>query len=169
MKLFSILAISVTALKFKDVSNDNFNHTSKDRTIATTFDEALDHFETRFTDMELRRFDNSERFLVKTTRKMYRLLKRWKNQPSKERLGCIVPGNTVPFDLALDPYKKCAIKETLMHDVYMGAHFFAKGRDPAEGDFGKCQRFVDRLEQEYSYRMWDFFDGKEMPTCEHLL
>ena len=169
MKLFSIFAISASALNFKDAFNDVTNDTSKDRTIATTFDEALGHFETRFRDMELRQFDNSERFLVKTTRKMYRLVRRWSRQPNKERLGCFVPGQTVPYDLALNPYAKCAVQNTLMHDVYTAAHFFAKGGDPALGNLGKCQRFVDRLEQEYFFKMYQFFHGKEMPTCEHLL
>ena len=168
MKLISIFAISASALNFKDAFNDNLNGVSKDRTIATTFDEALYHLERRFREMELRQFDNSERFLVKTTRKMYRLVRRWSRQPNKERLGCFVPGQTVPYNLALNPYAKCAVQNTLMHDVYTAAHFFAKGGQPM-GNLGKCQRFVDRLEQEYFSRMYQFFNGKEMPTCDHLL
>ena len=168
MKLFSILAISASALDFKDAFNDVTNDTFKDRTIATTFDEALGHFETRFRDMELRQFDNSEKLLVKTTRKMYRMLKRWSRQPNKQRLGCFVSGQTVPFDLALDPWKKCAVMPTLLHDVYIAALFFSKN-DHTFANLGKCRKFSERLERDYYLKILLYLNGKEMPTCEHLL
>ena len=163
MKLFSILAISASALNFKDA----FNDTSKDRTIATTFDEALGHLETRFRDMELRQIDNSEKILRKSTMRMYRLMKRWSRQPNKQRLGCFIPGMTVPYDTALTPFKKCDVGITLLNDVYVAGWFFA-GSNPGSGIPEQCRKFNRRIELEFYNKYVDHFNHLGRPSCDHL-
>ena len=169
MKLFSILAISVSALDFKHAFNDTF----KDRTIATTFDDFLGHLETRHSDMELRQIDNSERFLVKTSRKLYRLMKRWSGQLRKQRLGCFVPGITVPWDTALNPKKTCQVEQTLPTDVVTATNFFA-GSDPESGYPEQCEKFQRRLRdgiyKKYTEYFTEYFSvyGGPPRACNHL-
>ena len=97
-------------------------------------------------------------------------MKRWSRQPNKQRLGCFVPGMTVPYDTALNPHKKCEVGNTLVNDVHVAAWFFA-GSDPASGFPEQCRKFNRRFELEFFVKYLEYFNdyySEGLPSCNHL-
>ena len=162
MKLFSILALSASATNLNDAFANVFDDSSVMRSeVATDFDGALAVLKTRYKDLKLRQFDNEDKVLKKTTRKMYRFMQRKKN--SMERKGCWVSGVTIPYDYSVDEAKKCNVAQTLMLDIYTSVLFFL-GSDPIRVEQGviarpkKCWDFRNAYITEFYEVYYPYFE-----------
>ena len=140
MKLFPILAVSVGATSVSST---------------TTFDDAIALLKARYNDLKLRRVDNSEHLLKKTTRKMARTMRRMKTR--MQNRGCLV--NNLPYDFSLDIKKKCNIAQTLKLDAEAASYFFSASSSEY------CRRFQRSFVPRYYDKYVEYFDGQEV-TCE---
>ena len=167
MKLLSILAISAGAASL----NEAFLDGSKMRSFGegqTNWDDFLAHLKTRYKDLELRQYDNSERFLRKSIMKTVRLMQRKKE--AMQRKGCLHMDSVIPYDMSVNDYKKCNWPETLMAEVMVAATFF-QGSDPYNTVMAgpdhwpeQCRNMNNRFKRIFlSYP--SYFASKETPLC----
>ena len=164
MKLFSILALSASATNLNDAFANVFDDSSVMRSeVATDFDGALAVLKTRYKDLKLRQFDNEDKVLKKTTRKMYRFMQRKKN--SMERKGCWVSGSQHPFNVVLTEKMKCNIFNTLMIDIVITGWFFL-GSDPKNVLPPQCDPIADYLNAKYYLPYTTYFAGKKLPVWD---
>ena len=165
MKLFSILAFSAGATSFTDI----FEDLSTARSEVTydsnkRYDGSLALLKTRYRDMPiLRVYDNSEYFLRKKTKKLYRELRRRKGR--MERKGCWVSGSQHPFNVVLTEKMKCNIFNTLMIDIVITGWFFL-GSDPKNVLPPQCDPIADYLNAKYYLPYTTYFAGKKLPVWD---
>ena len=133
MKLLSIFAISAGASSFNEAFNEAYGDVSTMRSEGTSWDDALTHLKRRYKDLELKKYDTSDRFLRKSTNKLWRLMKNKKIR--RERRGCWVSWTRTESDLSLDADEKCNYANTLIADIQAGVIFFL-GEDPREAYIG---------------------------------
>ena len=160
MKLLSILAISADATSFNEAFN---NDVSMLRSVAlnqyiqpptettTSWDDALAILKNRYIDLELEQYDTPDRFLKKSTMKLWRMMKNKRNR--RVRKGCWVSGTKTGWDLSLDAWEKCDYSNTLLEDIQAGVVFFL-GDDPMEAFMNdqipeECKRFYDKFENHF--------------------
>ena len=147
MKLFSVFALSTCAMSFKleEAFNNAFNDASTVRSRETSWDDALILLKNRHKDLELRKYDNSEYFLRKSSKKLYRFVKRIKDR--MERKGCWVSGFKTPIDLSVNADNFCYITGHLITDIQAASLFFIGGdyANPPEQCEGIFEKFRARL------------------------
>ena len=168
MKLLSILAISAGAASLNEAFLDGSKMRGFNEGVRLNWDDFLAHLRTRYKDLELRQHDNSERFLRKNIMKMVRLMQR--KQEAMQRKGCLHMDSVIPYDMTVNDYNKCNVKETLMNDVMLASIFFL-GSDPYDTAMAgpehwpeQCEKMISRFEQ--IFLNYDtYFFNKEMPFC----
>ena len=150
------------SFKFEEAFNNAFNDASTVRSRETSWDDALILLKNRHKDLELRKYDISEYFLRKSSKKLYRFVKRIKDR--MERKGCWVSGFKTPIDLSVNADNFCYITGHLITDIQAASLFFIGGdyANPPEQCEGIFEKFRARL-----INLVEYFDSVNFvnPDC----